>query len=144
MMALTSVIVPPRILAGLRRHAAAAMPAECCGALIGVLQRERREIRTIIPLANAATGHDRYRIEADTVLRLERQVASTGLSVVGFYHSHPDGTAMPSATDLELACPGYLYLIVAAGGGELRGWKLHDDRHGFAELILLNPVAGAA
>jgi proteasome lid subunit RPN8/RPN11 len=143
-MALTSVTVPPRIVAGLRRHAAAALPAECCGALIGAIHRDRREIRTMIPLANQAVGPDRYSIDARTVLRLERQAACIGLSVIGFYHSHPGGAALPSATDLEHACPGYLYLIVAAGGLDLRAWRLRDDRHGFAELVLLDPVAGAA
>jgi desampylase len=143
-MVLTSLIVPPRIVAGLRRHAAAALPAECCGALIGVIERDRLEIRTLIPLPNAADGPDRYRIDADTVLRLERQAACTALQVIGFYHSHPSGRATPSRTDLELACPGYLYLIVSGSCSELRAWRLRDDRSGFAELTLLCPIAGAA
>jgi proteasome lid subunit RPN8/RPN11 len=128
----------------LRRHAAAALPAECCGALIGVAGAGRTEIRTMIPVANAARRPDRYRIDAATVLRLERQAGRTGLHVVGFYHSHPRGTAVPSAVDLELAFPGYLYLIIDAHCGELRGWRLRDDRSGFHELELRNPVAGAA
>jgi proteasome lid subunit RPN8/RPN11 len=140
----------------LRRHAAAALPAECCGALIGVSGASgasgapgtgRTEIRTMIPVANAARRPDRYRIDAATVLRLERQAGRTGLHVVGFYHSHPRGTAVPSAADLELAFPGYLYLIIGIIGmhcGELRCWRLRDDRSGFHELELRHPIAGAA
>jgi desampylase len=143
-MGLNQVTLPPRVVAGVRRHAAAALPAECCGALIGVIAGDRLDVRTLIPLANAAAGPDRYRIDAETVLRLERQVACTGLHVIGFYHSHPEGQATPSRTDLELACPGYLYLIVSGRCGELRGWRLRDDRTYFAELPLLHPIAGAA
>jgi desampylase len=139
-MARYPVTVPPRIIAGLRRHAAAALPAECCGALIGVLAGGRAEIRTLIPLPGIAP--DRYFIDAGTVLRLERQAQCTGLAVVGFYHSHPHGAATPSPTDLELAVPGYIYVIV--GEGCVRAWKLRDDRTAFTELDLRTPLAGAA
>jgi desampylase len=144
MMALTSITVPPRVAAGLRRHAAAALPAECCGALIGTLGPAVTAVRALIPLTNTAADPDRYHIEAATVRRLERQAARAGLHVVGFYHSHPRGSATPSGTDLELACPGYLYVIIAPADGELRAWRLQDDRSGFAELVLLQPAAGAA
>jgi desampylase len=138
------VTVPPRVLAGLRRHAAAARPAECCGALIGSIGRECTEIRSLIPVPNSALRHDRYLMDAGAVLRIERQAAATGLHVVGFYHSHPFGSAVPSAADLELACPGYLYLIVGGPPGDVRCWRLRDDRRGFAEVGLVDAVAGAA
>jgi desampylase len=143
-MNLNTVAVPPRIIAGLRRHAASALPDECCGALIGTSVGACHEVRAMIPLASAEPAPDRYLIGADVVLRLERQAVRTGMHVLGFYHSHPSGGPEPSATDLDLAVPGYVYVIVAATGGELRAWKLRDDRRGFAELLLLHPVAGAA
>lgn len=97
----------------------------------------------MIPLANDSERADRYLIEAATVLRLERQAASAGLHVVGFYHSHPAGRAEPSATDLELASPGYIYAIVGPSCGSVRLWQLRDDRGGFDELRL-DLLAGAA
>jgi desampylase len=138
-----SVTVPPRIIAGLRRQAAAELPAECCGALVGELHRDRIEVRAQIPLVNAASDPASYRIDASVVRRLERRAECAGLSVVGFYHSHPAGLATPSATDLEHACPGYLYVIVDRQGA-VRAWRLRDERNGFAELTLLDPLAGAA
>lgn len=142
-MELNTVTVPPRIVAGVRRHAAAALPLECCGALIGVAAGRCLEVRSLIPLTNLAASPELYRIDADAVRRVELQASRTGQQVMGFYHSHPAGGALPSATDLELAFPGYLYLIVTPGG-ELRAWRLRDDRSGFRELPLLCPVAGAA
>jgi proteasome lid subunit RPN8/RPN11 len=144
MMARYSVTVPPRIVAGLRRHAAAVLPAECCGALIGVTGRGRADVRTMIPLDNAAAASDRYHIDAAAVLRLERQAERAGLQVLGFYHSHPAAPATPSTTDLELAVPGYCYVIISAVDGCVRGWRLRSDRDGFMELELRTLLAGAA
>lgn len=138
-----SVTLSPRIVAGLRRQAGAAVPAECCGALVGAAHGREIEVRTLIPVQNAAPEHSRYLIEADMVLRLERQCACAGLQVLGFYHSHPASDAVPSPLDIELASPGYVYLIVNAIRGELRCWRLRDDRSGFAELPVAL-LAGAA
>ena len=138
-----SVTIAPRILAGLRREAGLTGPAECCGALIGLATGEEIEIRTLIPVANTALDHSSFLIDAATVLRLERQAACAGMQVVGFYHSHPTTAAQPSPTDLELAVPGYVYVIIDVPRGSIRCWRLHDDRSGFHELRV-SLLAGAA
>ena len=138
-----SVTIAPRILAGLRREAGLTGPAECCGALIGLATGAEIEIRTLIPVANAALDHSSFLIDAATVLRLERQAACAGMQVVGFYHSHPTTAAQPSPTDLELAVPGYVYVIIDVPRGSIRCWRLHDDRSGFHELRV-SLLAGAA
>jgi len=54
--------------------------------------------------------------------------------VVGFYHSHPDHPARPSAFDLEHAWPFYSYVIVSVEDGavaDMRSWRLRDDRSEF-------------
>ena len=138
-----SVNLPPRVLAGLRRHAAAAAPEECCGALIGAFSPLRVDVRAMVPVATPAISATGYIIDADTVRRLERQAECAGVNVVGFYHSHPQSVADPSPLDLELAVPGYIYLIVEGTTGAVRGWQLCDDRSRFDELALPF-TAGAA
>lgn len=138
-----SVNVPLRVLAGLRRHAAEAAPAECCGALVGAMGAGGCDVRTRVGLPNEAAEPARYSIDARTVQRVEGRAAGAGLAVLGFYHSHPVGPAVPSATDLDLACPGYLYVIIDAATGTIRAWRLEADRSGFAE-VAVNPRAGAA
>lgn len=142
-MKMNSVSIPARVLAGLRRQAVAAAPAECCGALIGAAHGRTLEVRSLIPVDNEAPSDTHYHIDADTVLRLERQAVCSAQQVVGFYHSHPNSTAEPSVTDIELACPGYLYLIVQTDTGAVRGWRLRDDRTGFSELDI-TALEGAA
>jgi proteasome lid subunit RPN8/RPN11 len=55
---------------------------------------------------------------------------SRGLEIIGFYHSHPDHAAIPSATDAALAWEAYCYLIVpitAQGAGAPRAWRFADS-----------------
>jgi desampylase len=136
--------MPQRILSGLRREAGATAPSECCGALCGVRRGTDVETRTLIPLTNEAHDHHReYLIDAQTVLRLERHAACAGLEVVGFYHSHVHSDAEPSVEDLELASPGYVYVIVDVPRSMVRAWRLEDDRSAFREVDVM-PLAGAA
>jgi proteasome lid subunit RPN8/RPN11 len=54
--------------------------------------------------------------------------------VLGFFHSHPDHPARPSAFDLEHAWPYYSYLIVSVVDGKVAGiasWRLAADRTRF-------------
>ena len=58
------------------------------------------------------------------------------LEVVGFYHSHPRGSAEPSPVDRETAWPWYVYLIVDPVAGVARAWRLADDRSTFAPVAV--------
>jgi proteasome lid subunit RPN8/RPN11 len=131
-----SVNIPPRVVAALRRDAAAAVPAECCGAILGTILDDVIDVRCAVPVHNEASCDHRYLIDADVVLRLERQASCADQRLIGFYHSHPVGDAFPSPLDLELACPGFVYLIVRPHQGALRAWRLNDDRSGFQELTV--------
>lgn len=139
-----TINIPGRILAGIRREAVVASPAECCGALVGLVTPSGWDIRTLIPLVNEASSDARFLIDAAAVMRLDRQAECAGLSLLGFYHSHPSGSALPSATDLDLACGGFLYIITEPLRGDVRAWRLRDDRSGFDELRIAASVAGAA
>lgn len=126
-------------LAEVRAHAVAAYPEECCGALLG---RDvgacgiGRVVTQAVPAENRWAGprEARFLIPAGDVRALEAQAARRGLSLVGFYHSHPDGRTEPSKHDRAHAWPWYSYLIVAVsagGAGQARSWRLADDRHAF-------------
>jgi proteasome lid subunit RPN8/RPN11 len=104
---------------------------EICGALVG----NHSTVEEVWPLANQSSNHrSSFLIPAEEVLRVEREAAVRGFDLIGFYHSHPDGTAVPSQIDLLQAVSGYLYLIVA-GDREIRAWRLRADRSGFDEVL---------
>jgi desampylase len=104
--------------------------AEICGALIG----DGYTVTAALPLANhSMNSHDSYYIPAAEVMRIERATAREGNVLMGFYHSHPNGDAVPSATDVHDALPGYVYWIVS-GTGAVRAWRLREDRTQFDEV----------
>ena len=116
----------------MRRHGEAAYPAECCGALVGRLEGEAKEVVRLAPAVNRRTDDPhRYLIAPDDLRRLEADVRAAGLDIVGYYHSHPDHPAAPSAFDAAHAWPWYSYVIVRIDqgrGAELASWVLADDR----------------
>ena len=114
----------------IRRHGEAAYPAECCGALIGRVEGEAREVVRLEPAVNRRTDDPhRYLIAPDDLRRLEHEVRAAGMEIVGYYHSHPDHPAAPSRFDAEHAWPWYSYLIVRVDrgrGAEMASWVLDD------------------
>ena len=111
------------------QSAATSAPAECCGALIGSSDFVSAwQTYRVVELTNRSeTSATEYLITSDDVRFAQRKARGWSLDVVGFYHSHPNGAAEPSATDLERAWPGYVYLIVAQG--RATAWTL-DERRG--------------
>lgn len=103
--------------------AEAAYPQECCGLLSGRSQGAgaAREITVtaVYPSPNLAPEPRRnFEIDPALRLRLQRELRDRGDSVVGLYHSHPDGRAQPSPTDLDRAWETDLaWLITAVHGG---------------------------
>jgi proteasome lid subunit RPN8/RPN11 len=118
----------------IRRHGAEEFPYECCGALI--------ELNGIVveafPLQNSTGGGAarRFRIGPDGYRQAEARSRERGGTLAGFYHSHPNEPARPSAYDLEHAWPNFVYVIISVREGtpgDITAWHLRDDRSGFDE-----------
>ena len=113
-------------------HARETHPAECCGALAGrVVSGDVKEVVRLEPAVNRRTDDPhRYLIAPEDSRRLEKQLKSEGLEIVGYYHSHPDHPAVPSAFDADHAWPWYSYVIVRVDrgrGADLASWVLEND-----------------
>ncbi len=119
--------VPAELRHRICAHLERAYPLEGCGFLLGLDGRER-EVREVIEARNGS-GEDRRRrfaIAPEEFLAAEARARSAGLEVLGFYHSHPDHPARPSAHDAARAWPWYSYVIVSVGGGraaEMTSWR---------------------
>ncbi len=104
----------------LRRHGEVAYPNESCGVLVGVERGGSRVVRRVVPCHNtrADSPANRYHIDPQELLRLEREARAGGEEVVGFYHSHPDHPARWSSTDLaEAHWLGCSYVITRVADG---------------------------
>jgi len=109
------VIVHPRVLDAVIDHARDDAPAECCGVLLGT----PRAVTDAKRAHNLASDPNRFLIDPKNHIDARRAARKAGLDVVGFYHSHPRSTPVPSATDLsEATYEDHLYLIVGLAGDE--------------------------
>jgi proteasome lid subunit RPN8/RPN11 len=127
-----TVRLPESLAEEIRRHGEAAYPAECCGALAGRTGTGGvKEVVRLEPAVNRRTDDPhRYLIAPDDVRRLEARLEPEGLEIVGYYHSHPDHPAAPSAFDADHAWPWYSYVIVRVDrgrGGDLASWVLDAE-----------------
>ncbi len=122
-------------------HARSSYPVECCGFLIGI-SGERR-IHRVLTAQNQDSRRDRYTVDPKELIQADENARRLGMEIIGIYHSHPDGPAQPSQTDLEYAWPHYAYLVLSVQNGEPKDfavWYLDDDRTGFHldELRVVN------
>ena len=72
-------------------------------------------------------------------MRLEDQAEATRtVSLIGYYHSHPDSPAIPSEYDREHALPNFIYVITSVTmgrAGEMRAMEFaFDDRSDFCPI----------
>ena len=105
-------------------EARAAYPRECCGLIEGVREDEAVRATALHPTANLADAPDRFEIDPKEQFRLMRE----GRTVVGCYHSHPDGHAEPSARDGEYAFGGDFVWLIAGGQDRLAAYAWDGAR----------------
>jgi proteasome lid subunit RPN8/RPN11 len=89
-------------------HARREAPRECCGLLVGT----GGAITDAVPARNIADRPTRFLIDPQDHIDALRDARRRGLAVLGFYHSHPNSSAVPSEIDrAEVTYPDHLYLI---------------------------------
>jgi proteasome lid subunit RPN8/RPN11 len=135
--------VSPSLLKAMADAAEAAWPHECCGLVVGHGNLARRLVASANLSPSPAT---RFEIDPALRLRLQRDLRSTGESVIGLHHSHPGGPARPSAHDLAGAWePGLVWLITAVLDGQAvqtAAFRLSPQADRFEPLDLIDDRAG--
>ncbi|MDR3755020.1 MAG: M67 family metallopeptidase [Terracidiphilus sp.] len=104
----------------IREHGEETYPQECCGALLGRAAADGWQIEAAVKARNTRTdsAHNHYQIAPAELVKIEREARSNGLSIGGFYHSHPDHPAQWSPTDFaEAHWLGCSYVITAVEQG---------------------------
>jgi proteasome lid subunit RPN8/RPN11 len=115
-------------LATLLEEAARADPREACGLLLGKGAR----VALAQPATNVHAQPERhFEIDPAALIAAHRAQRAGGLELLGYYHSHPNGRAEPSASDAAAASgDGRVWAIVA--GGAVTWWR--DGALGFEAL----------
>jgi proteasome lid subunit RPN8/RPN11 len=129
-------------------HGEQTYPEECCGVLLGFDRDDARYIEEMVEIDNSQDENRRRRffITPEQYRRAEQAAAEKRMDLLGFYHSHPDHPATPSAFDRDHALPWFDYIIVSLQGGraaDTAAWRLSEDRSCFLQkqvVIEATPV----
>ena len=103
----------------LLRWAADAGQNECCGILRGSGSR----VFAVEQTANIAADPSRnFEIDPAKLIAVYKDVRAGGIPILGYFHSHPNNVARPSASDIAQAAPdGRIWLII--GGDAITAWQ---------------------
>ncbi len=121
-------------------------PDECCGFLLGRNVNGDKVVVATLPALNAresAEKYHRFLITPQAYLECQKYAKQKNLDIIGFYHSHPNAEARPSAYDVEHGWPWYSYIIVSiknSKASDVTSWTLEDDRSKFKQekIIVVN------
>ena len=115
-------------ISAMNAAAHAEYPCEACGILLG-------EGNRITAFRHARNVHPKpethFEIDPQALIDAHRDARCDGPQVVGYFHSHPIGTSLPSATDRRMALgDGSIWAIQGDGGMTF----LRDGTAGFEPL----------
>ena len=115
------------------RHAA---PRECCGLVLGRLSGEDAVATALHPARNLAAQSDRFEIDPADQFAAARAARAAGQTVIGCYHSHPNGMARPSADDLAGAGEENFFWLIATPDGALTAFVYLTGVFTGADLVM--------
>ena len=111
-----------QMLEHINQHA----PLEACGLLAGKANRVER----VILIRNQAQSAVRFVMDPYEQLQAFAWIDSSGLDLLGIFHSHPAGPDTASQTDIEEAAYEVVHLIWAKdqNGWQARGFWIQNGR----------------
>ena len=111
-----------QMLEHIHRH----VPLEACGLLAGKDNRVER----VILIRNQAQSPVRFVMDPYEQLQAFEWIDSSGLDLLGIFHSHPAGPATASQTDVEEAAYKVVHLIWSKdqNGWKARGFRIQNGR----------------
>lgn len=94
-------------------------PEEACGYLAGNMAGNKAFVQAVIPIENISHNQASFRMNPQDQINALYWMDENQMEPLGFYHSHPDGPAYLSETDLkELHDPSLTLLLWSKPTGE--------------------------
>ena len=138
------IILSKILFSEIERHGEEAYPHECCGALFGMIDEQKNKKTVEIKRVenawdDAEQKHRRFRITPKDYLDLEKYARKINETLLGFYHTHPDHHAQPSALDLKYAFPFFSYMILSVRkkkASQLNSFLLVEEKSTTGDKLL--------
>jgi proteasome lid subunit RPN8/RPN11 len=131
-----------KIVDEIEYHAEQTYPEECCGMLLEFSMNGVHSIQEAIQIDNSQGDNRKRRffITPEQYRNAEQLAKKWKMELLGFYHSHPDHPAAPSAFDTDYALPWFTYIIVSVDHGKpgaMTAWLLNEERGQFVERVIV-------
>ncbi len=125
--------IEPEPMSAMIAHGHDCYPRECCGIMLGTLDGDHRVVTLAMVCKNVYAGdqEDRFQLDPRDQLAADRKARDTGLTVLGFFHSHPDEDSYFSATDLKNSWPWYSNVVMSVRNGQFavaRSFIANEDQ----------------
>ena len=102
----------------IRTLASGAYPEEGCGILLKRSGSNRiSDAQSIRNMISGEKAKRFFMIDPLELAEIEKKTENEGLTIAGFYHTHPDSRACFSKEDEEFMVPGMFYMILSVKGG---------------------------
>ena len=146
------IILSKNQLIEIQLHGKEAYPEECCGAMLGKVNSNNEKVSEIIfriennwenISGTIETKNRRFAITAEDYKKLELEAKNLNLTLLGFYHTHPDHPAEPSGTDLSYAWPFFSYIIQSIKNRDadvINSFELDLDTNQFIKGRIKNSI----
>ena len=133
-----SIYLSKKIINEFLHHAQVDYPKECCGFILGRLEKNKSLGIDYIRAKNFREKNKERRFLIDPIeyIRVEDLAEEKELSIISIVHSHPDHPDTPSEFDRVHSWPGFSYVIISVINGiskSFRSWILDEDRMKFSD-----------
>jgi proteasome lid subunit RPN8/RPN11 len=126
------VHLPEELRRQIIEHCLSELPNEGCG----LVAMDGESVTWVYPTGNDLASPTGYTIPPQAHVNSLFHAEGSDWRLGGVFHSHPDGSAEMSSTDVRAALdPDWVYLVVGLEGKpDIRGWQVHG---GTVEKVLL-------
>ncbi len=134
------IVIPKAVCTQIEQVAEKAYPNECCGILFKKAEGDLDRVEAIETLDNRATRLNKESYFIISPLELfshEQEYQARGYEILGFFHSHPDASAILSAEDKEQMVPELFYLIIEVRQGMVisqSAWRKNKSDDSITEI----------
>src|SRR3989338_4191204 len=122
------IVIKKDLLERMIGHSRRELPVEACGILAG----KAGVVGKVYEMANTDKSGATFFMDPKEQLRAMKEMRSSGLEMVGIYHSHVASQAYPSGHDVEMAFyPDASYVIVSLkekARPSVRSFRIKDGK----------------
>ena len=141
-----TVWLDPEAASTIARAAEQSYPNEACGVLVGHSEEGGWRVTAAVPGANVhPEPRRRFEVDPRLVFDWMRKLRGGPSSLIGHFHSHPDGPAEPSATDRDSVYDrNAIWLIAGVPAGRIGAVRAFRLGKGEDPTFIEIPIAGAS